>query len=108
MPTDATEKPGPAAFARPARRTGLPVLLGGAFLAAGVLSAEAQTASPVGELNDQTQPRTTREVASKPADPVRTGPLAPWATDMAARGLTFDVNIYDFYQANPSAGLRTG
>ncbi|KQP39467.1 carbohydrate porin [Methylobacterium sp. Leaf106] len=108
MPRDATEKPASAAVARSARRTGLPVLLGGAFLAAGMLCAEAQTASPVGELNAQTQPRTDRDIASKPADPVRTGPLAPWATDMAARGLTFDVNIYDFYQANPSAGLRTG
>ncbi|MCJ2131514.1 porin, partial [Methylobacterium sp. E-045] len=79
-----------------------------AILGLSASGAQAQTASPVGEFNVQTQPRTTREVASKPADPVRTGPLAPWATDMAARGLTFDVNIYDFYQANPSAGLRTG
>ncbi|GEP12040.1 porin [Methylobacterium gnaphalii] len=27
---------------------------------------------------------------------------------MAAAGFTFDINMYDFYQANPSAGLRPG
>lgn len=82
-------------------------LLGAAILGA-PLGASAQQASPVGQLNEQTQPRTDPAIAAKPGDPVRVGPLAPWATAMAARGLTFDVNIYDFYQANPSAGLRTG
>ncbi|GEP12062.1 carbohydrate porin [Methylobacterium gnaphalii] len=85
---------------------------GSALLAVGLVlgatSAQAQTASPVGEFNEQTQPRTDPKIAAKPLSPVRTGPLAAWATEMAARGLTFDVNIYDFYQANPSMGLRPG
>ncbi len=83
-----------------------------AVLAAGLVlggtAAQAQQASPVGQFNDQTQPRTDPAIAAKPSDPVRVGPLAPWANDMAARGLTFDINIYDFYQANPSTGLRLG
>ncbi|MFY9292759.1 MAG: porin, partial [Methylorubrum rhodinum] len=79
-----------------------------AGLALGGPGAQAQQASPVGQFNDQTQPRTDPAIAAKPGDPVRVGPLAPWATDMAARGLTFDINIYDFYQANPTAGLRRG
>ena len=74
----------------------------------GAGEAHAQTASPVGQLNDQTQPRTDPRIAEKAKDPVRVGPLASWATEMAARGLTFDVNIYDFYQANPTMGLRPG
>ncbi|MCP1540508.1 carbohydrate-selective porin OprB [Methylorubrum extorquens] len=83
----------------------------GALLAAGLTTAtgvSAQQPSPVGQFNDQTQPRTDPRIAEKPSDPVRVGPLAPWATHMAERGLTFDINIYNFYQANPSAGLRTG
>ncbi|WP_373875229.1 carbohydrate porin, partial [Methylorubrum podarium] len=100
----------------PVRRRGVGIGTAGALLAAslaggslaGAGAALAQQPSPVGQFNDQTQPRTDPAIAAKPADPVRTGPLAPWATDMAARGLTFDINIYDFYQANPSAGLRTG
>ena len=83
-------------------------LLLAAGLALGGPGAQAQQASPVGQFNDQTQPRTDPAIAAKPGDPVRVGPLAPWATDMAARGLTFDINIYDFYQANPTAGLRRG
>ncbi|KQO71625.1 porin [Methylobacterium sp. Leaf465] len=86
-------------------------LLSAAVASAGVLvdgPALAQTASPVGQFNDQTQPRTDPAIADKPKDPVRVGPLAPWATEMAARGLTFDVNVYDFYQANPTMGLRPG
>ncbi|MBA8913829.1 carbohydrate-selective porin OprB, partial [Methylorubrum thiocyanatum] len=82
--------------------------LAGALVLGASGGASAQQPSPVGQFNDQTQPRTDPNIAAKPADPVRTGPLAPWATDMAARGLTFDINIYNFYQANPSAGLRTG
>lgn len=108
MPKDAKRTLRSAARARSSRRTLLPTLLGGAFLTAGTLAATAQTASPVGELNDQTQPRTAPQIAAKPAIPVRTGPLATWATEMADRGFTFDVNMYDFYQANPTAGLRTG
>jgi len=79
-----------------------------ALLAMGSTQVSAQVASPVGQEAGQTQPRTDPALAEKPKDPVRVGPLAPWATEMAARGLTFDINIYDFYQANPSAGLRTG
>ncbi|MEE7459348.1 porin [Methylobacterium radiotolerans] len=92
-------------------RRGVGIGTAGALLAAsltGATGALAQQPSPVGQFNDQTQPRTDPRIAEKPADPVRVGPLAPWATDMAERGLTFDINIYDFYQANPSAGLRTG
>ncbi|MBA8914293.1 hypothetical protein HNR51_003386, partial [Methylorubrum thiocyanatum] len=94
---------------RPSRRRGVRIGTASALLAAGLTAATgalAQQPSPVGQFNDQTQPRTDPNIAAKPADPVRTGPLAPWATDMAARGLTFDINIYNFYQANPSAGLR--
>ncbi|MGE7156464.1 carbohydrate porin, partial [Methylorubrum rhodesianum] len=90
------------------RRRGVRIGTAGALLAASLAGsggALAQQPSPVGQFNDQTQPRTDPNIAAKPADPVRVGPLAPWATDMAARGLTFDINIYDFYQANPSAGL---
>ncbi|MGA4553789.1 porin, partial [Methylorubrum aminovorans] len=100
---------------RPGRRGGIGTGAAGALLAAGLATslatapaALAQQPSPVGEFNDQTQPRTDPRIAEKPADPVRVGPLAPWATHMAERGLTFDVNVYNFYQANPSAGLRTG
>jgi len=75
----------------------------------GAPGAFAQTASPIGAFVDETQPRTAPDVVVKPAAPgVRSGPLAPWATAMADRGLTFGVNVYNFYQANPSAGLRTG
>ncbi|HJE22770.1 MAG TPA: porin, partial [Methylorubrum populi] len=67
--------------------------LAGALLSAAALTsptgALAQQPSPVGQFNDQTQPRTDPAIAAKPADPVRVGPLAPWATDMAARGLSF-------------------
>uniref|UniRef100_UPI002F35B5A7 carbohydrate porin n=1 Tax=Methylobacterium radiotolerans TaxID=31998 RepID=UPI002F35B5A7 len=96
---------------RGSARPGRAAWAAGALLAAsltGATGALAQQPSPVGQFNDQTQPRTDPRIAEKPADPVRVGPLAPWATDMAERGLTFDINIYDFYQANPSAGLRTG
>jgi len=80
----------------------------GLGLAAGTLSVQAQTATPQGRLNRQTQDRTTPAQATKPDNPVRTGPLAEWATEMAERGFTFDVNMLNFYQANPSAGLRPG
>ncbi|MEZ0253347.1 MAG: porin, partial [Methylobacteriaceae bacterium] len=56
------------------------------------VSVSAQQPSPVGQFNDQTQPRTDPRIAEKPSDPVRVGPLAPWATHMAERGLTFDIN----------------
>ncbi|CAO4185359.1 carbohydrate porin [Methylorubrum aminovorans] len=102
------KEPGAAGSGRRGRHRGWAV---GALFAASLATAPAalaQQPSPVGEFNDQTQPRTDPRIAEKPADPVRIGPLAPWATHMAERGLTFDVNVYNFYQANPSAGLRTG
>ncbi|HJE23860.1 MAG TPA: porin, partial [Methylorubrum populi] len=76
---------------RPGRR-GVRIGTAGTLLAASVVAATgalAQQPSPVGQFNDQTQPRTDPAIAAKPADPVRVGPLAPWATDMAARGLSF-------------------
>ncbi|MCJ2023224.1 porin, partial [Methylobacterium sp. J-067] len=50
--------------------------------------AGAQTATPVETLNDQTQARTNPDLAAKATSPVRVGPLAPWATEMAAAGFT--------------------
>ncbi|MCJ2030548.1 porin, partial [Methylobacterium sp. J-043] len=94
--------------ARPGRVARAAGTLVGALAFGLPVSALAQQASPVGQFNDQTQPRTDPNIAEKATDPVRVGPLAPWATHMAERGLTFDINIYNFYQANPSAGLRTG
>ncbi|WP_284211541.1 carbohydrate porin, partial [Methylobacterium brachythecii] len=70
---------------------------------------QAQTASAVGKFVGKTQARTDPAIAEKAAAaPVRVGPLADWANGMAAAGFTFDINMYDFYQANPSAGLRPG
>ncbi|MER2252398.1 porin, partial [Methylorubrum podarium] len=45
-------------------------LAGGSLAGAG--AALAQQPSPVGQFNDQTQPRTDPAIAAKPADPVRT------------------------------------
>lgn len=94
-------------FASP---SGTGAVLGLLVLGSGLtaLPAAAQTATPVETLSDQTQARTNPDIAAKATSPIRVGPLAPWATEMAAAGFTFDINMYDFYQANPSAGLRTG
>lgn len=73
-----------------------------------VVGAQAQTASAVEKVNKQTGPRTSPAKTQKAAALVRIGPLADWANSMAAAGFTFDINMYDFYQANPSAGLRLG
>ncbi|GJE27913.1 carbohydrate porin [Methylobacterium organophilum] len=69
---------------------------------------QAQIAAPIADLLDTTQPETNPRIAQRGEDPVRTGPLAAWATDLAAHGLSFDVNAYDFYSANPTLGLRPG
>ncbi|MER2249080.1 porin, partial [Methylorubrum podarium] len=64
----------------PVRRRGVGIGTAGALLAAslaggslaGAGAALAQQPSPVGQFNDQTQPRTDPAIAAKPADPVRT------------------------------------
>lgn len=70
--------------------------------------ARAQIASPVGDLLDATQPLTDSRIARRSEDAARSGPLAAWATERAAEGLTFDINAYSFYTANPTLGLRPG
>ncbi|MFJ7439320.1 porin, partial [Methylorubrum thiocyanatum] len=45
--------------------------LAGALVLGASGGALAQQPSPVGQFNDQTQPRTDPNIAAKPADPVR-------------------------------------
>lgn len=40
--------------------------------------------------------------------PVYSGPLAGPAARLAKKGISFNANVYDFYNANPSFGLETG
>lgn len=74
----------------------------------GSAPGQAQIASPVADLLDATQPRTDSRIARRTEEAARSGPLAAWATETAAQGLTFDVNAYSFYTANPALGLRPG
>lgn len=85
-------------------RIALPV----ACLALGPAAAHAQIASAVGDLLATTQPGTDPRIARRSEDSARSGPLAAWATESAARGLTFDINAYSFYTANPTLGLDPG
>ncbi len=102
MNTITTSQPVRASLARQ-------VLGGVAMLVLTSSAALAQVASASEELQDQTQPQTSPAVVLQPGKPtpVRSGPLAPWADRMAGYGITFDVNAYNFYQTNPSTGLRT-
>lgn len=74
------------------------------------LSAQAQSPSAIetftgdaGPLTDPTAIGVAPEGLVK-----RHGPLAPYATSLAAAGLSFDINAYDYFTSNPSTGLRPG
>ncbi|MGY2049767.1 carbohydrate porin [Methylobacterium sp. JK268] len=71
-------------------------------------AASAQAPSAAAAFNGQAEERSNPERVETAASPVRSGPLAPFANQMAEHGLTFDFTILNFYQANPSAGLRPG
>ncbi|KMO36236.1 porin [Methylobacterium variabile] len=86
----------------------LRLALPAACLALGPAPGLAQIASPAGELLDATEPRTDPRIARRAEDAGRSGPLAAWATETAAQGLTFDATAYSFYSANPTLGLRPG
>jgi porin len=77
-------------------------------LAAGPTLAQSPSAveSFTGEAGPRTDPGA---IGVAPDGSVKWhGPLAPYAADLARAGLSFDVNVYDFFYANPSAGLRPG
>ncbi|WP_280948492.1 carbohydrate porin [Methylobacterium tarhaniae] len=97
-------RPGRAMRGRARLRAVLPV----ACLALGPAPGLAQIVPPAGDppgaSKDPAAPRTARSGE----DPERHGPLAAWATETAARGLTFDITAYSFFSANPTLGLRPG
>lgn len=99
----------PNALSPPAR-----VLLLSAGLACALpffeTSALAQSPSAVESFTGEAGPRTDPEaIGVAPDGKVKWhGPLAPYAASLALAGLSFDVNVYDFFFANPSAGLRPG
>ncbi len=72
--------------------------------------ALAQSPSAVERFTGEAGPATDPEAIGVAPDGVVKwhGPLAPYAASLAAAGLSFDVNVYNFFFANPSAGLRPG
>nr|WP_246690368.1 carbohydrate porin [Methylorubrum populi] len=72
--------------------------------------AYAQSPSPVEDLTGESGPATDPvAIGVAPASQSRwRGPLAPYGESLAASGLSFDVNIYNFFYSNLSAGLRPG
>ncbi len=70
----------------------------------------AQSASAVETFTQEAGPATdSNAIGVAPDGTVKWhGPLAPYAASLAAAGLSFDVNVYNFFFANPSAGLRPG
>lgn len=74
------------------------------------LPALAQSPSPTEALSGDAGPRSASEAEGiAPGKPSKwRGPLAPYSASLATAGLSFDVNNYDFFFANPSSGLRPG
>ncbi len=72
--------------------------------------ALAQSPSAVEAFTGEAGPRTdSGAIGIAPDGSVKWhGPLAPYAASLAAAGLSFDANVYEFFYANPSAGLRPG
>ncbi|MCJ2131220.1 carbohydrate porin, partial [Methylobacterium sp. E-045] len=89
------------------------VLLGTCLACAlpfGLTSARAQSPSAVETFTGEAGPRTDASAIGVAPDGTEKwhGPLAPYAASLAAHGLSFDVNAYEYFFSNPSAGLRPG
>ncbi|MFH6783014.1 MULTISPECIES: carbohydrate porin [Methylobacterium] len=93
-------------------RARLRVVLPVACLALGPAAGLAQIVPPAADPPDTPERPATRPATPRGArsdeDAERHGPLAAWATETAAQGLTFDINAYSFFSANPTLGLRPG
>ncbi|GEO99613.1 carbohydrate porin [Methylobacterium haplocladii] len=94
------------------RRLGA-VLLGGCVacvLPPAIDAAWAQSPSAVESFTGEAGPRTDPgAIGTAPDGTVKWhGPLGPSAASLATAGLSFDVNVYEYFFSNPSAGLRPG
>lgn len=72
--------------------------------------AKAQQPSLAEELTAEAGPRTDASAigVAVQGDKRWVGPLAPYAADLAAAGIRFDANAYNYFYSNPSLGLRPG
>ncbi|TXN23433.1 MULTISPECIES: carbohydrate porin [Methylobacterium] len=73
-------------------------------------AAQAQAPSAVETFTGEAGPRTDAGAIGVAPDGTAKwhGPLAPYAASLATAGLSFDVNVYEYFFSNPSAGLRPG
>ncbi len=76
----------------------------------GITAAPAQSPSAIESLTGEAGPSTDAGAIGVAPDGTAKwhGPLAPYAARLAAQGLSFDVNAYEYFFSNPSAGLRPG
>ncbi|KQO59126.1 MULTISPECIES: carbohydrate porin [unclassified Methylobacterium] len=76
----------------------------------GLTGAWAQSPSAIETFTGEAGPRTDPSAIGVAPDGTEKwhGPLAPYAASLAAHGLSFDVNAYEYFFSNPSAGLRPG
>lgn len=91
----------------------LAALMGGCLaytLPPSIDAAQAQAPSAIENFTGEAGPRTDAGAIGVAPDGTAKwhGPLAPYAASLATAGLSFDVNIYEFFFSNPSAGLRPG